>query len=153
MAARHQPSKTYLAMANSGGGVIIVGIRENDDKALDPIGLTELPDKEKIYNGVRKYLPNVLWNMFVIGDISYRDAEYDKLKGKNFQIMPINYDPSNLPFLAVREGTNIKDNVIYVRRGTSSTEANQEEVQRIISERIDTGHSSTKEISLKEHID
>src|SRR3954464_6549855 len=67
--------------------------------------------------------------------------------------MPINYDPNNLPFLAVREGTNIKDNAIYVRRGTSSTEANQEEVQRIISARIDTGHSSTSEISLKEHID
>src|SRR3954454_9311524 len=146
-------AKHILAMANSGGGIIIVGVRENDDKTLDPVGLTELPDKEEIYKGVRRYLPNVLWNMFDIGDFSYRETEYEKIKGKNFQIMPINYDPSHLPFLAERDGTGIKSNVIYVRRKTSSTEANHDEVQGIISARIDTGHSSTSEISLKEHID
>src|SRR4051794_32731053 len=53
-------AKHILAMANSGGGIIIVGVRENNDRTLEPIGLAELSDKEEIYKGVERYLPNVL---------------------------------------------------------------------------------------------
>ena len=38
-------SKLLLAMANSRGGVIVIGIKENDDGTLEPIGLEELKDK------------------------------------------------------------------------------------------------------------
>jgi len=94
-------SKHILALSNSGGGAIIIGVKENDDGTTTPVGLKEFQDKEKISKGVAKYLP---------------------------------------------------DNIVYVRCGTSTTEAKQNDLQKIINERIETGYSSTHVMALSEHL-
>jgi hypothetical protein len=54
--ARH-----ILGIANSGGGVIVVGMAEKtDDKSLQPVGLTTVLDKAEFHKGVEKYLPDGL---------------------------------------------------------------------------------------------
>ena len=38
-------AKTILAMANSRGGIIVIGSKEKDDGTIDPVGLEEFKDK------------------------------------------------------------------------------------------------------------
>lgn len=143
-------SKHILAFSNSGGGAIIVGVKENDDGTTVPVGLDEFQDKEKISKGVAKYLPpDVLWEVF---EFSYEDSEYPSLKGKKFQVMLVEYDAQFIPFLCLKAGDGLKDNTVYVRRGTSTTEATHDDLQKIINERIETGYSSTHVMALSEHL-
>lgn len=143
-------SKHILALSNSGGGAIIVGVKENDDGTTIPVGLDEFQDKEKISKGVVKYLPaDISWEVF---DFSYEDSEYPTLKGKKFQVLLVDYNAQFIPFLCLKAGDGLKDNTVYVRRGTSTTEATHDDLQRIINERIETGYSSTHVIALSEHL-
>jgi len=143
-------SKHILALSNSGGGAIIIGVKENDDGTTTPVGLKEFQDKEKISKGVAKYLPdNILWEVL---EFSYEDSEYPVLKGKKFQVLLVEYTPEFIPFLCLKAGDGIKDNIVYVRCGTSTTEAKQNDLQKIINERIETGYSSTHVMALSEHL-
>jgi hypothetical protein len=65
----------------------------------------------------------------------------------------VEYKPKLLPILSLKEGKDIKPNVVYLRRGTSSDEANHEELQKIINERIETGYSSTHLLELSKHLE
>jgi len=143
-------SKHILALSNSGGGAIIVGVKENDDGTTTPVGLDEFQDKEKISKGVAKYLPtDISWEVF---EFAYKDSEYPSLKGKKFQTLLVEYDAQFIPFLCLKAGDGLKDNTVYVRRGTSTTEATHEDLQKIINERIETGYSSTHAMALSEHL-
>ena len=143
--ARH-----ILALSNTEGGAIIIGIRESEDGTPDPVGIDEFLDKADISKGLDKYLPDdILWDVF---DFSYEDSEYPKLKGKKFQTLLVEYNPELIPFLCLKGGESIKENVVYIRRGTSSTEATHDDLQRIINERIDTGYSSTHVLELSDHL-
>jgi predicted HTH transcriptional regulator len=144
-------AKHILALANSGGGAIIVGVDQKEDGSADSVGLPCLIDKDKIYKGVKAYLPaETQVDLF---DFSYQDSEYPAIKGKNFQVLLVESDPKYLPLLSRKEGDGIKANTIYVRKGTSSDEATHDDVQRIINERLETGFSSTKTLKLNEHIE
>ncbi|MEK8016882.1 MAG: ATP-binding protein [Candidatus Parabeggiatoa sp.] len=143
-------AKHILAFSNTEGGAIIVGIKENDDGTTEPVGINELLDKEKISKGLSKYLPaNVLWDVF---DFVYEESEYPKLKGKKFQVLLVEYDPQLIPFLCLKAGDGIKENVVYVRSGTTTTEATHDDLQRIVNERIETGYSSKHVLDLSEHL-
>jgi hypothetical protein len=52
-------SKHVLGMANSGGGCIVVGVEEQPDKTLDPVGMAALKDKADIANGIQEAYPVV----------------------------------------------------------------------------------------------
>jgi len=145
-------AKHILAMANSGGGAIIVGVSENEDNSLEPVGLESLKDKSEIIKDIKKYLPEFLLEQVDIVDFSYNSSEYEKIQGKKFQVLFVSYDPSHLPFLAKSDGRNIKSNRVYVRKEGLSDEATHEELQQLINKRIETGYSSTREISLEEHL-
>ena len=143
-------SKHILALSNSGGGAIIVGVKENDDGTFTPVGLDEFQDKEKTSKGVEKYLPtDVSWEVF---EFSYEESEYPTLKGKKFQVLLVEYNAQFIPFLCLKAGDGLKDNTVYVRRGTNTTEATHDDLQRIINERIETGYSSTHVMALSEHL-
>ena len=143
-------AKHILALSNSGGGAIIIGVRENDDGENEPIGIDEFSDKEKISKGLAKYFPGeVSWDVF---EFKYEESEYPKLKGKKFQVLLVEYNSQYIPFLSLKAGDGIKDNVVYVRRGTSSTEATHDDLQKIINERIETGYSSKYLLTLSEHL-
>lgn len=146
--ARH-----LLGQANLGGGCLIVGVAEKDDKTLESIGVDKLEDKKVIVDKIKKYLPAVLLEDVEIGDFTYQDSDYKNLAGKKFQVIYVTGDPKHLPFVAQAQGEGIRENAIYVRRGTSTEEANYEELQGIINRRLETGYSSRTELDARMHIE
>lgn len=143
-------AKHILALSNTSGGAIIVGIKEHPDGSAEPVGLDEFLDKEKISKGLSKYLPiEILWDVF---EFAYEESEYAKIRGKKFQVLMVEYDPQIIPFLCLKAGDGLKENVVYVRKGTSSTEANHNDLQRIINDRIETGNSTKGVLELSEHL-
>jgi hypothetical protein len=146
--ARH-----LLGIANLGGGCIVVGVAERDDKTLESKGLNKIVDKKNIIDGIKKFLPYVLLQNIDIADFVYDATEYEAIKGKKFQVIFVSGDPKHFPFVSMSEGDGIRKNAIYARHGTSSEEANYEELQSIINRRIETSYSSQGEIDLRTHIE
>lgn len=131
--------KEILSIANFGGGFIIFGVHENDDKTFDPIGLNELKDKAQISNDVKCFISSDL--KYDVYDFEYSSSEYEKLQGKKFQMIHIEDTPEFIPFLSRREGGEGNNKVfsdrIYIRRGTSCESANEAEIRQLIQRRIE----------------
>lgn len=144
----HKLAKHFLSFANHGGGAIVVGIKEGD--SLEAVGIENILDKADIAKGVKKYIPNSLKHTVL--DFSYSTADYAELNGKTFQVIIIESREHELPYICKKSGTGLKEGSIYVRNGTSSCEATHDEVQEIISKRIDTQYSTTGDIDLDEHL-
>jgi len=80
-------SKHILALANSGGGVIAIGLNQTDEGDIEATGLAEFKDKVDVAKTTKKYIPaNVHYEVL---DFSYTDSEYPSLKGKMFQVARI----------------------------------------------------------------
>lgn len=146
--ARH-----ILGIANAGGGCIIIGVAEKDDKTLDAIGIEAFIDKSNVIAGIKKFIPSILLGEIEVGDFVYDASEYPKLVGKKFQTVLISSDPKRLPYISMAESEGIKENATYTRRGTATVEVNYEELQSIINKRLETGYSSQTEIDLEAHIE
>lgn len=140
-------------MANSEGGCLVVGVSETAKKTLEPTGLASLRDKADVENGIRSFLPQALMDTITVMDFSYEAAEYAQIVGKSFQILIVQNDPQNLPFMSLSESTGICKAEIYVRRMASTEVATYEELQAIINRRIATGHSTDHALDLNEHLD
>lgn len=143
-------SKLILALGNSGGGIIVIGVNENDDGSYDPIGINELIDKSTISDMIKKYVPTSL--EYSVLDFVFKTSEYEKLIGKKFQLISINDTPEHLPFVSLGETNGIENNTIYVRRGTKCEKANSIEIERILNKRINTQYSSSSTLNLDEHL-
>lgn len=143
--ARH-----VLALANSGGGVVVIGVRQEEDGSLLSVGLERIRDKADVSKGLAPFFPPSL--EYVPLDFSYKSAEYNELVGKSFQVLVVESDPKSLPYLARRDGENLRSNAVYVRRGTESAEANHDELERLLNRRIETGYSSGRVLELEEHL-
>ncbi|MDG4867663.1 ATP-binding protein [Guyparkeria sp. 1SP6A2] len=144
--ARH-----ILALANSGGGALVFGIKEAEGGSLESTGLTEFKDKADVGKSLRKYVPGTV--DYDIFDFEFNGSEYKPIEGKRFQVVLVEYEPTRLPFVALKGSKDLKDNIVYVRSGTESLEANHEQLERLINERIETGYSSSKEMDLSEHLE
>ena len=144
-------AKHILALGNSGGGAMIVGVEQIADGTIHSAGVPALMDKEKFFKGIKAYVPDgLLVDLF---DFTFQESEYAAIKGKSFQVLIVEFDVRRIPLLATREGTDIRGNVAYVRKGTNSDEATHADLQALISQRIDSGFSSTKALKLSEHIE
>lgn len=143
-------AKLIIALANAGGGTIIFGLDEEGNGVVNVSGLSSIKDKADFKSQIAKYLPDYL--EYDIIDISYKDSDYDILKGKKFQLVIVQNQDKHIPFLAKTDGKDICRNRIYVRRGTETTEANQTELQKLINRRIDLNISTTTEIEFEEHL-
>jgi len=143
--ARHM-----LALANSGGGAILLGVRE-DDGVLLSVGLDEIRDKSDVDKGLRGFFPPSL--EYLPLDFQYRAPEYGELNGKTFQVIIIESDDRKIPYQATRDGDGVKANAIYVRRGTQSCEADHGELERLLNRRIESGYSSSNVLELEEHLE
>lgn len=146
-------AKHLLGLANSDGGCIIIGVGEKNDKTLEIIGIESLNDKSNCFNSLKKYLPPKLLNEVEILDFAYKDSEYGELVGKTFQAILVSSNVKYIPFISCSAGENINENEIYIRRGTSTEQANYEGLQKIINKRIDTDYSSKAELDLEEHLE
>lgn len=144
-------AKEFLSIANYGGGVIIFGVKENDDGSFSCNGIQPLRDKAEIGNSISKYVPSSL--NYEIHDFSYDASEYQALIGKSFQIIIVEDNPQFLPYLSKRDGSGIKTSRIYTRRNTECAEADNDEIAQIISRRINYAHPyNGKPLELDEHI-
>ncbi|MCX6143734.1 MAG: ATP-binding protein [Ignavibacteriales bacterium] len=146
-------SKHLLGFANSGGGVIILGVSQNEDNSLEPTGLEKLVDKAEITGNVRKFIPDILLPQIHILDFSYDATEYNAIKGKKFQVVMIPDDPKHIPFVSKSDGDGVRAQAIYVRRGTSTEESAYEELQAMLNRRLETRYSSSRELNLQTHIE
>jgi hypothetical protein len=147
-------AKHVLGLANhGGGGCIVAGVEQTEEGRLEPTGLSDLRDKTELLDGIAAYLPDALKRQVDTLDFSYPDSEYPKLKGRTFQVLFVPDDPQHLPFVAARDGKNVNANVVYIRRNTTTVVADHEELQRIISRRVETGYSSRRELDLREHLE
>ena len=111
-------AKTMLAMANSNGGAIIVGVKEEDDGTLTPTGLENFKDKAIINDDIHKLVPAEL--DYQVLDFSYDSSEYEKMQNKKFQMLIVFDTPDRLPFVSQSETTGLEKDAIYVRRGTKN---------------------------------
>lgn len=144
-------AKEILALANSNGGFIVFGVAENEDKSIRVDGLPEIKDKAVISNGVKNFISSNL--KYEIYDFSYADSEYKALLGKHFQMLVVEDTPEYIPFLAKKESGSLKQNMIYVRRGTSCEIANEDELQALLRRRLDYLHPlNGKPLELDEHL-
>ena len=140
-----------LALANSKGGFIIFGVAENEDKSISAVGLEEIRDKAVVSNGIKNFLSSNL--KYDIYDFSYTTSEYEELKDKKFQMLVVEDTPEYIPFLSKKESGSLKQNMVYVRRGTSCEIANEEELRAIFNRRMNYLHPLNGEpLQLDEHL-
>ena len=138
-------------LANSQGGFIVFGVAENEDKSIRIEGLSEIIDKAVISNGIKNFLSSHL--KYEIYDFSYTTSEYEALKDKKFQMLVVEDTPEYIPFLSKKESGSLKQNMIYIRRGTSCEIANEEELQIIFNRRMNYLHPLSGEpLQLEEHL-
>lgn len=145
-------AKEMISIANMGGGIIFFGIHENEDKTFSYDGIEEIKDKARISDEIKNLISTDL--KYDIYDFVYDSSEYDKLAHHNYQMLEIEDNPKFLPFMAKKDSGDLKGNRIYIRRGTSIEEANQEEIAKLISSRINAEYpDSGKTLNLNEHLE
>ncbi|MDR4910666.1 MULTISPECIES: AlbA family DNA-binding domain-containing protein [Bacillus] len=144
-------AKLLLAMANSGGGMVVFGIEDKDYK---PIGL-ELGENFDI-TGFEKKLRNIIPDelKFFSQLLKYPDDDvYGILKGKAFIVIYIPKQLRYIPFLSKKESTGLKVNRIYVRRNTSVEEANSHEIEEMVKKRVHSTYHDLSSLTLDEHLE
>ena len=136
-------------MANSGGGLIVVGVQE-DNQQLDYVGLEEFKDPADIGNELARYIPDTL--SYTVKNYEYSSSEYEKLVGRRFQVLFVDHNPLHAPYIATSAGTYIQNNTIYIRRNTTNAVINNEELTLLIAERIEAQYEETSQMAIKDHI-
>lgn len=148
---KHQKiAEIILGMANIGGGSIIVGVKENDDGTLEANGLLALEDKEKLHSKIYNFLPdNVKFNIY---DFDFTSESYDKIKGKMFQILIVDSDEKELPYIWKKDTDSAEEGCIFFRRGTKTVKANTQEIREMINKRIKATYSEQSSLELEDHL-
>lgn len=149
---KHILAKHILGFANSGGGVLVVGISEKEDKTFDISGLDKIKDKTTIKKELEKYLPSEI--QYEIHDYTYdNSSEWKSIKNKKFQVLIVEDTPQYLPFLSLNSsGNELHKNRVYYRGKTNTEEATNDELKKIINRRLDTNVSTTEEDNFKENL-
>lgn len=143
-------SKLMLSLGNSGGGVIVFGIKENEDGTTEPIGIAKLQDNAVLDDMIKKFIPTTL--KYQLYNFAFDKSDYEKLQDKKFQVIYVIDTPEALPFVSLAETTNLQKDTIYIRRGTKCEKAKAEELEKIINRRIETQYSSSSTLNLEEHL-
>ena len=145
-------AKHVLGFANSEGGVLVFGIKEEDSGSLVVQGIDTFEDKTTIKSKLQKYLPAEL--QYEIHNFEYNnDTEWGQIKNKKFQVLIADDTPQYIPFLSLNStGENLHKNRVYYRGKTNTEEATYEELKKIINRRLDTNMSTTVENEFKEHL-
>ncbi|BDI33951.1 hypothetical protein CCAX7_60020 [Capsulimonas corticalis] len=140
-----------LAIANTQGGMIIVGVDQiKDTGEVIPKGIPKLHDPVDVDHGLRKYIPHQLH--FNVENFTYTEEAYPKIGDKLFQVIFIPDRARYAPFIPNKESGDDIRLQIYVRRGTASVIANYDELQTILNRRIETEYSSQKEFNLEQEM-
>lgn len=151
--ATEKMAKHVIGMANSGGGLIVIGVSELPDGTHDLVGLNKLKDKTDIYNIWSNILPDALIKSALVLDFDYTNSVSEaNVHGKVFQAVLVQDSPQQIPFLAVTSRQDIKNDVVYVRRGPSTVAADGQELEDVINRRLSTLSSTQGTVELTEHL-
>lgn len=143
-------AKTMLAMANSRGGIIVVGVKEEENGSLTTVGLDDFKDKAVINNEIAKFIPPEL--DYEIFDYSYDSSEYEAVKGKKFQLLYVHDTPDRLPFISRSETTGLEKDTIYIRRGTKCEKASAADIDTLLETKMQTIFKESSNLSLEQHL-
>ena len=147
---RQKIAEIILGIANSGGGALIFGVKENDDGTLSAVGLNQLEDKEKENSKIQKFLTDIL--DFQIYDFDFNGENYSKVNGKLFQILCISSKEIELPYVWKKDSNGAEVGCIFYRRGTKTIKANMQEIQNMIDKRIEATYMEESNLQLEEHL-
>lgn len=143
-------SRIILAMANTHGGIIIIGIEEQEEGTLVPTGLECFRDKADVNNEISKYIsPGLDYQIF---DFSYEGSDYKLMENKKFQMIVVYDTPERLPFISLAQTTGLEKDCIYVRRGTKCEKATASEIDCILETKLRVLFKETSEMELEEHL-
>lgn len=144
-------AKHILGFANSEGGVLVIGIKE-DSGSLTVKGIDKFEDKTDLKSKLQKYIPSEI--QYEIHNFEYNnEAEWGPIKNKKFQVLTVDDTPQYIPFLSLNSsGEILHKNRIYYREKINTEEATYEELKKIINRRLDTNISTTVEDVFKEHL-
>ena len=129
--------------------IIVVGVKENEDGTLSPVGIEQLKDKATLNNEVAKYIPSGI--DYEIFDFSYDSSEYQAVQNKKYQLLIVHDTPERLPFISLNATNDLEKDVIYVRRGTKCEKASASEIEQIIDCKLETVFKESSDLSLQEH--
>ena len=147
-------SRHILGIANAGGGCLVIGVKEDDERALIAEGLATLVDKADINNKLKQYLPHQLLDCIELGDYSFKDSEYQAIKGKQFQLVFVHACNEGIPLVSLRDGVGIRGGAIYVRREGQTVEASHDELQGLLAKRLSSQpQTEVAATDLKGHLD
>lgn len=148
---KEKTAKHILAIANSGGGCIIFGIEQNEDGTFKQNGLSKLKDPSDLRRKVKGYLPPTL--KYRIKDFVYENSEYEMLVGKKFQILIIEDNPLELPYICCKDGNILCDGDIYIRKGTESIKANNYDIDKMIQRKMNESKIPRRNtLKLEDHL-
>lgn len=143
-------AEIILGIANSGGGAIILGVKENEDGTLESIGLSKIEDKEKLHSKMAKFLPETI--NYEIADFDFSNESYSKLTGRLFQLILIYSEDINLPYIWEKDSNTAEDGCIFFRRGTKTVKANSYEIKEILEKRLEAMYVEQSSLHLEEHL-
>ena len=147
-------ARDILGFANSGGGCLVVGVRQDDDGTMNPVGVDRLLDKTPIFESVKKFVPESLdYDVHIIDETKVNGSDRREIEGRKFQVLRVLDRPERLPFLAIADGNELRAGVVYVRKGVSTRLATHDQLQKVINRRIETGYSTERELTLREHLE
>lgn len=146
-------AKHVLAISNSGGGCIIIGVMQNDDGTVELKGLSdeEFLDKADVDNKLQHLLPKYL--RYRTEDFIFTKNIHPLLSMKTFQVLIIDYDPRYVPYTSIVTRGELRYGAIYVRQGTKTIEATNEKLVDVILRKVQSGGSDSDERTLQEHLE
>lgn len=142
-------AKHILAFANSGGGTIIIGVEESEG-SLTPVGFENLRDESKFGEKIEKYIPDRLNGDIMLQNYEYSENIYPGLADKKFQVIFVETDEEEIPYVSTGSTSGINKDQIYVRKNTRSETASHSDIQDILKRRIE---ASANESSLEQDLD
>lgn len=144
-------SEIILGMANTGGGVIILGVEEKENGTIEAVGLSEIFDKEKQHSKITKFLPDTV--KFDIFDFDFSGETYSKIENKMYQMILIQSDDKNLPYMWNKDSNGNEVGCVFIRKGTKTVKANSGELSELIDKRIRSMYTEGSTLALEEHLD
>lgn len=130
-------AQILIGMGNSGGGCIIIGVAEEDEKLVSKGIQEKTYDPSEIFKKINKYFPDSIVENIQIFNFFYDNDVYGKLKNKKFQMVTIYVEDDKIPIVCECESKLFKRGDIFIRRGTNTEKVNYEELQTLLNRRIE----------------
>ena len=125
-----------LGLGNSGGGCLVAGVAEKEDRVFEAEGLEKLTDKVDIVRGIERYVPTTFLRSKEVLNFSYGTSEYLAIQHRKFRAIFIEDARKHVWYIAEADGDGIRTGAVYIRRGTSTEVANRRELLNTLSTEV-----------------